>query len=113
MEISKLTDHDVYPATVTETVARQGRSFAEIRFALCDDGCYRFSLSLQYSYGGYGGPIFATVEPFASLDAARTAALEKLLADWPNHWWDPASVHEELRRLRTQVEAKLTQPSLF
>lgn len=114
MQTSTLSDRNIYPATSREIVAQLGRSFAEIRFAYCDDGLFRFSLALQYSYGGYGGPIFAGAEPYPDIATARVAALEQLLADWPKPFaGDPASVHEELRLLRQQIAAKLSQPTLF
>lgn len=114
MEPSYPNDNGVYPATSAEIVARHGRSFAEIRFAYCDDGHYRFSLSMQYSYGGYGGPISTSGPAYPSLAAARAAALESLIERWPTwHSAEPASVHEELRRMREQVTAQLSQPTLF
>ena len=114
MTASYRNEFGVYPATSVETVARHGRSFAEIRFAHCDDGRYRYSLSLQYSYGGYGGPISESGPSFQHLAEARAAALEELLSRWPTwHSAEPASIHEELRRMREQVAAQLSQPTLF
>lgn len=114
MQMSRLTEYDVYPATTPEVVARHGRSFAEIQFAYCDDGRFRFALSVQYSYGGYGGPIFAEAPSYSDMSSARVAALEAMLSDWPKAFAsDPASVHEELRLMREQIASQLRQPSLF
>lgn len=114
MEPSQLIDNRYYSSTAAEIVARNGRSYAEIRFAYCDDGQFRFSLGLQYSYGGFGGPVFAASPAYPTLAAARSAGLESLLAQWPSeHWWEPANAHEELRLMREQVAARLYQPTLF
>lgn len=114
MQVSKPNHHGVLPEGHYEQVARHGRAFAAVSFALCEDGCYRYSVELHYSVGGFCGPITLDVQAFATLDAARTAALEELLRRWHKPFpSDPASVHEELRILRGQVEARLRQPSLF
>ena len=114
MEPSTKNEHGVYARTSVEAAARHGRSFAEIRFAYCDDGQYRFALSVQYSYGGYGGPISASGPSYSTLPEARAAALEALLARWPTwHSAEPAHVHEELRLMREQVASQLRQPTLF
>ena len=114
MTMSHPNENGVYPATSAEIVARHGRSFAEIRFAYCDDGRYRYSLSVQYSYGGFGGPISERGLSYVTLAEARSAALQELLSRWPTwHTAEPASIHDELRRMREQVAAQLRQPSLF
>ena len=114
MEKSILNENGVYAKTSVEVVAQHGRSTAEIRFANCDDGQFRFGLSVQYSYGGFAGPIFDTAASFPSLAAARNTALETLLAKWPKPFAsDPTSVHEELRLMRAQVVSHLSQPMLF
>jgi len=114
METSYPNENGVYPAASAEIMARHGRSFAEIRFAYCDDGRYRCSTAMQYSYGGYGGPITASDPSFSTLAEARAAALESLLAHWPTwHSAEPASVHAELKLMREQVASQLRQPSLF
>lgn len=114
MQINETNENGVYRKTSSEIVARHGRSYAEISLAFCDDGLYRCAVSLSYSYGGYFSPIFASTEPFSTSAAARTAALEELLESWPKAWpTEPASVHEELRIMRMQVQSQLSQPSLF
>jgi hypothetical protein len=114
METIPLNENGVYASSSVEIVGRHGRSFAEIRLAYCDDGQFRFGLGVQYSYGGFSGPNFDTATAFASLAAARNAALEALLAKWPKPFAsDPASVHEELRLMREQVASQLRQPTLF
>ena len=47
----------VYPAEVTEELARKGHSFAAVDIAQCEDGLYRFALHYQTSHMGSGGPI--------------------------------------------------------
>lgn len=114
MEISKPNENGVLETGRREVVATYGRFYAAVEFARCEDGLYRFGIELHYSYGGFGTPIFDTAEGFATEAAARTAALEELLRKWHQPFpSDPASVHEELRILREQVERQLSQPSLF
>ena len=114
MELSKPNQNGVLETGRREVVATYGRSYAAVELALCEDGLYRFSVELFYSYGGFCGPICHTAEGFATAAAARTAGLEKLLRKWHRPFAsDPASVHEELRILREQVEGQLRQPSLF
>jgi len=68
----------------------------------------------MYSYGGFGGPIRIDSKGYATLNAARMAALDELLRQWPKAWpSEPTSVHHELRLMRDQVESHLRQPSLF
>lgn len=114
MEPSTKNEYGVYARTIVEVVAQHGRSNAEIRFAYCDDGQYRFALSVHYSYGGFGAPVTDANGAWPSLSAARTAGLEALLAKWPKAFTsDPASVHQELRLMREQVASQLSQPTLF
>lgn len=114
MQISRPNQHGVLEVTVTETVARHGRSNAEIRFAFCEDGLYRYAISVLYSYGGFGGPIREGDPGFSTLDAARTTAFEELLRRCPRRFpSDPQSVHDELADMRRQIENRVRQPSLF
>ncbi len=114
MELSHPSALGTYEPGFTETVATYGRWYAAIEVAQCEDGLYRFSTSMQYSYGGFCGPIFAASEGFPTIVVARTAALEDLLAHWHKPFpSEPESVHDELRIMREQIEASLRQPSLF
>lgn len=104
----------VYPAEIIERLAEHGRSYAEIHIAQCDDGLYRYALEVQYSYGGFGGPITLQTEGLTNAEAARTLATEALLRRFPNgHAGDPQSVHDELQVMRAQLESCYRQPSLF
>jgi hypothetical protein len=97
-----------------EVVAQRGRSYAAIRVGLCEDGLYRMSTSLQYSYGGHGGPIFLSMPGYVSFAEARIAAMEELLRTWPKgNLHEPRSVLDELADLREQLAGQLRQPSLF
>jgi hypothetical protein len=114
MEISYPNDNGVLASGYTEVVARLGRSYATIEFALGEDGRYRYSVSLRYSYGGFGGPICADGKSFAEIREARNAGMEELLRRWHEPYSsDPQSVHDELRLMREQVEDQLRQPSLL
>lgn len=114
MQISKPNEHGVLEKTYAEEVARHGRAYAAIDFALCEDGVFRYSIDVMYSYGGVGGPIRDDGTSFATMTQARDAALEELLRRFPTAWEsEPQSVHDELRILREQVDAQLRQPSLF
>lgn len=114
MEIGTPNEHGVINAACRERVARHGRAYAAVRLALCEDGLYRYGVEMHYSYGGFSTPISIHAQGFVTLDAARTAALEQLLRHWHMPFSsDPQSVHQELHRLREQVEVQLRQPSLF
>lgn len=114
MCVSRPNEHGVLPEGHREEVARHGRAYCAINLALCDDGLYRFGIEMMYSHGGFSTPIFADAEGYSSVDAARTAALNKLCERWYEPFpSDPASVREELRRMREQIEARLSQPLLL
>jgi hypothetical protein len=114
MRISTPNENGVLESGHREVIASHGRSYAAIDFALCEAGLYHYGLHLMYSYGGFCGPIRSEANGCATLADARTAALDELLRQFPTAWpSDPASVHEELRNLREQVESHLRQPSLF
>jgi hypothetical protein len=114
MNVSKPNEHGVLATERREVVATYGRFYAAVELALCEDGLYRFSVELFYSYGGFGGPISDTAQGFATEATARMAAIEELLRKWHRPFpSDPATVQAELRILREQVEAHLSQPSLF
>jgi hypothetical protein len=114
MEISEANENGVYEDSHREIVAQYGRWFAAVDFAFCEDSLYRYGVSLAYSYGGFGGPIFASALGFASLSDARAHALEELLRRWHKPFpSEPRSVHDELRILREQIERALQQPSFL
>ncbi|MBX3436109.1 MAG: hypothetical protein KF861_01370 [Planctomycetaceae bacterium] len=114
MLISQPNEHGVLSEGHRELLASRGRFHATIKIALCDDGRFRYGLDMMYSYGGFAFPISIHDESFDSLAKARAAAIEAMLNHWPEAFpSEPASVHNELRDLREQVEGHLRQPSLF
>jgi hypothetical protein len=107
-------ENGVYAAEAIEEVARSGRSYAAVRICQCNDGLFRYSLDLMYSYGGFCGPITTEDEVFASFSAARDAGMLELLKHWLAAWpSEPQSVHAELRELKSQIERNFLQPPLF
>ena len=107
-------ENGVYLDYQTETVAALGRSRAEVKIAKCDDGLYRYSLDVQYSYGGFSGPITDHGDGYPNHEQAKMAGISELLECFPTAWGsEPQSVHAELQQLREQVEAHIRQPSLF
>lgn len=111
-----LNELGFYPDEHGEDVARVGRAFASVAYCQCaEDGLFRYALTLQYSYGGATGPIFASYPGFETMAAAReaalTALLNKLAAMAGNG--DPESAQREVRGLREQIATKFRQPSLF
>lgn len=115
MEISQPNEHGVLKAGHREIVARHGdRYYAAVNVALCEDGLYRQSTSMMYSYGGFTGPVSLDSPGFTTVTAAIDAGLEDLLQRWHKPFpTEPDSVHNELNDMRQQVEARLKQPSLF
>ena len=114
MDISTPNENGCLDVGCTEMVARLGRSSAEVNIALGEDGRYRYSVSVVYSYGGFGSPISAEDDGFADMQTSKTAGMEDLLRRWPKPFpTDPSSVHDELRLMREQIESLLRQPSLF
>lgn len=114
MQPSKPNECGVLEAGCREFVARRGRAYAAITLALCDDGLYRFGVDMMYAHGGFSFPISIDDIGYPALDAARTAALERLLRSWHTPFpSEPESVRLELAEMRRQVEDRLTQPSLF
>jgi hypothetical protein len=114
MEVSKPNEYGAMNAGQREVVASHGRAFAAVKIALCEDGLYRFSVELNYSYGGFCGPVWIETEGYSSIAEARTAGLEDLLRRWHTPFpSEPTSVHTELRVMRDQIESQLCQRSLF
>lgn len=114
MQVSRPNEHGVLPESHRETLARRNRAHATITFALSEDGQIRYGLEMLYSYGGFAFPISAGDEGYPTLEAARVEAIEEMLRHWHRPFpSEPASVHEELRVLREEVESHLAQPSLF
>jgi hypothetical protein len=113
-EICVANEWDVIAGGTEEIVAQRGRSYAAVCVALCEDGLYRKSTSLQYSYGGHGGPIFLSTPGYVSFAEAKTAGMEELLRTWPSgNLHEPQSVLHELAEMREQISRQLRQPSLF
>jgi len=114
MQVSRPNENGVLSEGCRETLARRGRAHASITIALCEGGQFRYGLDMLYSHGGFGFPIGINDEAFHSLASARNAAIEAMLRRFPRPFpSEPASVHEELRELREQLESHLRQPSLF
>lgn len=114
MEISKPNEWGAMKAGHEDIVARRGRWFAKVKVALCEDGLYRQSTSMQYSYRGHGGPVFTSTPGYRTLAEAIDAGIDELLEKWPRHCHgEPQSANDERDALRQQVEARRCQPSLF
>jgi hypothetical protein len=114
MEISTPDENGVLDSNAEEIVARHGRSYATVNIALCEDRLYRQSVSLTYSYGGFGGPICVEAHGYASFADARTAGMDELLRRWHTPFpSDPNSVHEELADMRQQIVSQLQQPKFL
>lgn len=95
----------------TLQLASRGRSKAEIRLCHRDEHWW-YGISLDYSYGGFSFP--TGYGPFESRQIAEREAAEHVLRHFPKPFnSDPDSVKAELADLRSQVEARLSQPSLL
>lgn len=106
--------HGILDAGGREVVATRGRAYAAVSIALCEDGLYRCGVEMHYSHGAFSFPITIEGPGYATIDAARTAALERLLRSWHKPFpSDPESVRAELSEMRQQIEARLRQPTLF
>lgn len=114
MKVNYPNEHGVLEPGHREIVASRGRAHAAVSIALREDGGFAYGLEMHYRHGGFSIPICIDRESFPTQEAARTAALGELLRRWHKPFAsEPASVHEELRDLREQVESHLRQPSLF
>ena len=112
--MTKANKDGVYEPQIIEELARWGRSYARVEIAQCEDGLYRFSLDMSYSYGGFCGPITDRTLGFETAALAKDEATAVLLERFPKPWAsEPQSVHDELRELKAQIEACLRQPMLF
>ena len=104
----------VYEAEITEELARQGRSFAAIDMCECEDGLFRYALHVHYSSGGFAGPISKQGIGYATLGAARCAAVEDLLKRLPNPSANgPQNIQSELKAMRDDIDKSFQQPGLF
>jgi hypothetical protein len=115
MEISQPNEYGAMRAGHREIVARHSeRCFAAVNIALCEDGLYRQSTSMMYSYGGHSSPVFLSTPGYRTFAEAIDAGLHELLRRWhgPFHS-EPQSVRDELDDIRQQIESRLKQPSLF
>ena len=111
---SPRNENGVYTEYETEIVARHNRAYASIDIARCEDGRYRFSVGVSYSYGGFSGPITDRGDGFEQIDDARRAAISELLKRFPMPWpSDPYSVQMELEAMRKQIVDLVRQPTLF
>lgn len=114
MQPARPSECGVLQEGLREVVASRGRAHAAIHIALCEDGLYRIGVEMHYAHGGFAFPISIDADGFATIDAARTAALEQLLRSWHTPFpSEPDSVRNELAEMRAQVEARLRQPTLF
>jgi hypothetical protein len=114
MKVSRPNDCGVLEPGYREVVASRARAYAAVNIALREDGRFAYGLEMNYSHGGFAFPICVDGESFATKEAACEAALGELLRRWHQPFAsEPASVHDELRDLREQVESRLSQPSLF
>jgi len=115
MEISKPNEYGAMKAGYEEVIARHGeRCFAKVNVALCEDGLYRQSTSMMYSYGGFSGPVFMCTPGYGAIAEAIDAGLRELLRRWHRPFpSEPQSVHDELNDMQQQIEARIRQPTLF
>jgi hypothetical protein len=108
-------ENGVYPDQHEEVLAQSGRSNAAVQLCHCDDGLYRCSTSMHYSYGGFSGPIFVDDEGFPTYRAALDAGTQRLLDSMSRFHREslPQSVRAELDDLKNQIAGRIIQPSLF
>ena len=112
--MQKPNEHGVYEAEIVEELARRERSHATVKICQCEEALYRYALDMAHSYGGFCSPITCYGEGYASPADAKHAAAQRLLQRFPKAWpSEPQSVHDELREMKTQIEDKLRQPTLF
>ena len=102
--MTKPNKDGVYEPQIIEELARWGRSYARVEIAQCEDGLYRFSLDMSYSYGGFCGPITDSPTGYVTATLAKDEAMTTLLGRFPKAWAsEPQSVHDELRELKAQI----------
>ena len=98
-EEETLFDKDGYKATV---------SIAEAK------GLYAFGVHFSYPLGGHAHAPSISGELFTSRDAARTAAIHRLLHHLPKQLYGHEETHAgKIARYRQRLEGMLSQPSLF
>jgi hypothetical protein len=106
--------HGVYKPDTTIEFARRRRSYVQARIALCDDGRYRFGLTIHTSYSGRSSPISQHSPGYATCRLGEEAALAEALTSFPKPFpGDPAAVRAELAALAADLRAQHLQPSLF
>lgn len=114
MQPAKPNASGVVPDGCREVVARDGRAYAAVTTALCEDGLWRYGVDMRYAHGGFSIPICIHAQGVSTPEAARMAALERLLKAWHSPFpSDPETVRDQLAELRQQIEARMRQPSLF
>lgn len=109
-------ENGVYEFFQTETIAKLkgGCPYVSIRICNCDDGLFRYGLEVRCARVGFSFAPNIKQRGFNSSNAAKEAAMIELLAGFPKAMEnDPQIVHDELRQLKAQIEAKIAQPSLF
>jgi hypothetical protein len=112
--MQKPNKNGVYEAESTEELARRGRSYAALKLCQCKDRRYRYALDVAYSYGGFCGPISASGKGFKTYAEAKDAGMREFLRRFPKASpGDPQNVHDELRELKAQIEARWREPMLF
>jgi hypothetical protein len=52
-EMQEPNQYGVYGSEIVEELVRRGRSYAAISLCQCEDGLYRFALSLHSSHLGF------------------------------------------------------------
>jgi hypothetical protein len=113
--MQQANEHGCYRSEITEELARRGRSYAAVKLCQCEkDGRYRYALDMQYSHGGFCGPISDNGKGYASPRDAVEAAACEFLRRFPKAWpSEPQSVHDELCELKGQIEQRYSEPMLF
>jgi hypothetical protein len=114
ISMRRANENGVFKVEATEELARRGRAFAAVRLCQCNDGLYRYSLDMAYSYGGFCGPISVSCKGYTTYSEAKDAGTAELLRRFPKaRPSEPQSVHDELRELKVQIEHRHREPTLF
>ncbi len=114
MQSAKPNAYGVLEDGCLEVVARHGRAYAAIALMLCEDGLWRCGVDMRYAHGGSSVPASIHAQGWPTPEAARMAALERLLKAWHSPFpSDPETVRDQLAEMRQQIEARMRQPPLF